>query len=95
MPLFGDTGEIFPPPGFCSLPCHDEHRKEAEAAPPEPSIIVLRMRQHNLLMHGCDSVLLEWNCARCQELEALYSNSLSYHGKRLTREMIEGKTAAA
>jgi hypothetical protein len=78
-----------PPAGFCSLPCHDERRKpKLEPPPPEPHVVIRRMREHNRLIHNVDSPLLEWDCASCRKLEAEYAASIDYHSQRLAREMV-------
>lgn len=78
-----------PPKGFCSLPCHDEHGKpKEEPIPPEPHVIVRRMREHNRLIHNVDSALLEWHCPACERLEAEYAASIEHHSQRLAREMV-------
>jgi len=45
------------------------------------------MRDHRIEAHGSTSLLLEFNCARCDELEEAYAASLLFHTSAITREV--------
>jgi hypothetical protein len=80
-----------PPPGFCSVTCREQRgqARPAEPPPPEPRVILRRMREHNRLIHNVDSALLAWGCEGCAELDAEYAESLEYHQARRTAELVK------
>jgi hypothetical protein len=77
-----------PPAGFCSVP-HAElgPTKRPEAIPLHPSDVVLLMRQHRRLEHGSDSLLTQFDCERCEQIEELYAESLVFHVSAVTRDI--------
>jgi len=81
----------FPPHGFCSLPCYElgpakaEQRKER---PPIPEVVLEQMRNHRFYHHGTASILGIYDCRQCDELEADYAESLSYHYREATTELV-------
>jgi hypothetical protein len=69
-----------PPAGFCSTPHAELGGKGTPRGVPQlPQEIRLQMQVHRREEHfGCTP--LEWHdCARCEELEAAYADSISYH----------------
>lgn len=90
--LFWRYRRDHPPKGFCSIPCHDLAQEKArdreDTRPPEPHVVIRRMREHNRLIHNIDSPLLQWDCEGCRRLEAEYAASIEFHSQRLAREMV-------
>lgn len=47
------------------------------------------MVEHRSIMHGSPDVLPWYQCERCDELEAVYSEAIEWHVDRITREIVK------
>jgi hypothetical protein len=70
-----------PPPGYCSVVCHEERgRSPVMEQPPRTAREVLRdMYSHRRRDHDSYSILAWYDCGICDRLEAEYSQSLSWY----------------
>jgi hypothetical protein len=80
-----------PPKGVCSIPCHEERKagRKPGNAPPLPENALRAMVEHRSIMHGSPDVLPWYECERCDELEAAYSEAIEWHVGRITREIVK------
>ena len=81
----------FPPPGYCSVTCHENRRKKRgeNANVRRPAQILQDMRDHRRLLHDSTSILQWFDCCRCEELEREYADSLDWHMALQTRLIAE------
>jgi hypothetical protein len=61
--------------------------------PEFPEEVLRKMRAHRLFDHHSDSILADFNCDECENLEARYALSLDFHYARITREIAESARA--
>jgi hypothetical protein len=77
-----------PHAGFCSVP-HAElgPTKPPKPVPLSPAELVAMMREHRIEEHDSTSLLMEFNCQRCDELEEAYAASLLFHTSMISRDV--------
>ena len=77
-----------PPAGFCSI-SHAElgPRKPSKPVPLSPAELVAMMRDHRAEVHESTSLLQEFYCERCDELEEAYAASLLFHTSAISRDV--------
>jgi hypothetical protein len=79
----------WPPPGFCSLPCMEVGPKKLAPPPPIlPEDVLIQIRVHRWDIHATSSILTQYECSRCEELEAEYAEAITYHVSRITSEIL-------
>jgi hypothetical protein len=77
--ITGDTEEITPPRGYCSVH-HFElgPAKRQSVKPPKPDVALFHYRAHRITEHRDHHFLQFHDCAECDRLEQIYSDALGY-----------------